>query len=300
MTTKNTDDSVKVRKSAIKEKIAGGINGFLMIFIFVIFGAVVFALLSSGTGAAAVLAVISGAIFLFSLKGFFMVNPNEGKVLQLFGSYVGTLKTSGLWWTNPFYGSQTVSLRTRNFETEKLKVNDSTGNPIEIATVVVWEVADAAQAVFQVDDFEAFMKVQSESAIRNLASQHPYDQHIEGDLSLRTHTEKIAQKLKEEIEERVTNAGIEIIEARISHLAYAPEIASVMLRQQQASAIIAARQKIVAGAVGMVEMALNQIEKKKMAKLDPERKAAMISNLMVILCGEGDAKPVVNVGSLYN
>ncbi len=292
--------SVGGKKGGIQEKVVGAMNGITMILIWLVAAIIIAGVLSTGTGFGGALAVLALIGFVLSLKGFFTVNPNEAKVLQLFGTYVGTVKTTGLWWTNPFYAFRSVSLRTRNFETEKLKVNDSTGNPIEIATVVVWEVGDSAQAVFQVDDYEKFMKVQSESAIRNLASQHPYDQHEEGDLSLRTHTESIAQKLKEEIEERVAGAGIEILEARISHLAYAPEIASVMLRQQQATAIIAARQKIVEGAVGMVEMALNQIEKKGLAELDPERKAAMISNLMVVLCGDSDAKPVVNVGSLYN
>jgi regulator of protease activity HflC (stomatin/prohibitin superfamily) len=288
-----------MKRSSIHEILREAVNGIMMVVVLLIAAVAIASSFVSGVSGLGFVAVLAGIALVFSLKGFFVVNPNEGKVLQLFGTYVGTVKTSGLWWTNPFYSFRSVSLRTRNFETEKLKVNDSTGNPIEIATVVVWEVADTAQAVFQVNDYEQFMKVQSESAIRNLASQHPYDQQNDA-MSLRTHTEEIAQKLKEEIEQRVANAGIAIVEARISHLAYAPEIASVMLRQQQASAIIAARQKIVEGAVGMVDMALKQIEEKGMAKLDPERKAAMISNLMVILCGEGDAKPVVNVGSLYN
>ncbi len=236
---------------------------------------------------------------LFSLKGLVMVEPNQGKVLQFFGSYVGTVKYPGLRWVNPFYSKKSVSLRVRNFETSKLKVNDSLGNPIEIAAVVVWKVSDSAEAVFQVDNYEQFVTVQSESASRNLATKHPYDQHVKGNISLRSHTEEVAEKLKSEIQERLSKAGIQVIEARISHLAYASEIAGVMLRQQQADAIIAARKKIVEGAVGMVHMALDELVEKHKIKMDDERKASMVSNLLVVLCGDRDANPVVNVGSLY-
>jgi regulator of protease activity HflC (stomatin/prohibitin superfamily) len=299
MAKESSREAVQKKRSRIKEIEGGSLNGLVVMLIWVIFTSfTVPATLSSAIPS--ILGIVVGAFLVFALKGFFVVNPNEGKVLQLFGDYVGTVKETGLKWTNPFYARRTVSLRVRNFETEKMKVNDSSGNPIEIAAVVVWKVSDAAEAVFQVDNYEQFMKVQSESAIRNLATQHPYDHQEEGELSLRSHTEKIAQKLKDEIQQRLEEAGIEIIEARISHLAYAPEIASVMLRQQQAAAIIAARRQIVEGAVGMVNMALKQIAEKGMAKLDEERKASMISNLLVILCGDGEANPVVNVGSLYH
>ena len=231
--------------------------------------------------------------------GFFIVNPNQGKVLQLFGSYVGTVKASGLWWTNPFVIARVISLRVRNFETAKLKVNDHGSNPIEIAAVVVWQVVDTAEAMFEVDSYENYVNVQSESALRGLANQYPYDAHVEGQMSLSSHTQEVAEKLKGEIQERLAKAGVRVLEARISHLAYAPEIASVMLRRQQASAIIAARQKIVEGAVGMVEMALELLGKRQIVHMDEERKAAMVSNLLVVLCSEQATQPVVNAGTLY-
>lgn len=240
------------------------------------------------------------AIVIFVLLfGFFAVAPNEGKVLQLFGGYRGTVRKPGLGWTNPFFSKTKVSLRTRNFESSKLKVNDHQGNPIEIAAVVVWRVVDTAEALFQVEDYSDFVHVQSEAALRNLATTHPYDQHVEGEISLRSHTAEIAEQLKVEIQNRLTQAGVEVLESRISHLAYAPEIASAMLQRQQATAIIAARQKIVEGAVGMVEMALEKLSHNKIVELDEERKAAMVSNLLVVLCGERGAQPVVNTGSLY-
>jgi regulator of protease activity HflC (stomatin/prohibitin superfamily) len=238
--------------------------------------------------------VIVGCFF-----GLTIVNPNEARVVQLFGSYQGTLKVQGLRWVNPLTLRRKVSLRVRNFESSKLKVNDHDGNPIDIAAVVVWRVVETAEAVFHVDDYEHFVHVQSESALRNLATSYPYDAHVEGQISLRMSAGEIAHKLREEIQERLAQAGVEVIEARISHLAYAAEIASAMLRRQQASAIIAARQKIVEGAVGMVEMALDLLNSKKVVQLDEERKAAMVSNLLVVLCGDREAQPVVNTGTLY-
>lgn len=235
----------------------------------------------------------------FLLNGLFIVNPNEAKVLQLFGAYSGTIRQAGFAWMNPLLAKRPVSMRVRNFETAKLKVNDQHGNPIEIAAVVVWKVVDSAEAVFEVDDYENFVHVQSEAAVRNLATSYPYDQHEEGQKALRSHTAEIAEQLKKEIQDRLSRAGVEVIEARISHLAYAPEIANAMLRRQQATAIIAARQKIVEGAVSMVEMALEQLAEKHVVQLDEERKAAMVSNLLVVLCSDRDAQPVVNTGTLY-
>jgi regulator of protease activity HflC (stomatin/prohibitin superfamily) len=231
--------------------------------------------------------------------GFFIVQPNHGQVLQLFGRYVGTEKIPGLWWANPFYTKRRVSLRVRNFETGKLKVNDHSSNPIEIAAVVVWQVVDTAEAVFEVDDFEDYVHVQSEAALRGLANQYPYDTHEDGRMALASNTVEIGEKLKGEIQERLAKAGVRVIEARISHLAYASEIASVMLRRQQADAIIAARQKIVDGAVGMVEQALAQLSERQIVRLDEERRAAMVSNLLVVLCSEQGTQPVVNIGTLY-
>ncbi len=245
-----------------------------------------------------ILGILLGIVAVLILKGLFIVNPNEAAVLQLFGKYVGTVRAEGLKWANPFYSSKKISLRVRNFESNQLKVNDHDGSPIEIAAVVVWRVVDSAEAVFEVDDYENYVHVQSESALRNLATLHPYDAHGDGQMSLRSNTNEIAQALKEEIQTRLAKAGVEVVEARISHLAYAPEIASAMLRRQQASAIIAARTKIVEGAVSMVEMALEQLQSKNVVQLDNDRKAQMVSNLLVVLCGEHDVKPVVNTGSI--
>jgi len=238
-------------------------------------------------------------IVLFLLAGLFTVQPGQGRVLQLFGDYKGTVREDGLRWANPFLTKKTVSLRVRNFETTKLKVNDHNSNPIEIAAVVVWQVTDTAEALFEVDNYEDYVRVQSESAVRGLANQYPYDAHEEGQMSLSTNTQDIADKLKGEIQDRLAKAGVKVLEARISHLAYAPEIAGVMLRRQQASAVIAARQKIVDGAVGMVESALEQLSQKQIVHLDEERKAAMVSNLLVVLCSEQATQPVVNAGTLY-
>lgn len=237
---------------------------------------------------------------LFLVAGFFMVQPNEAKVLQLFGDYVGTVHDAGLKWANPFYSKTAVSTRVRNFESGKLKVNDSEGSPIEIAAVVVWKVYDTAEALFEVDDYEEFVQIQSESALRNLTTTYPYEPSEDETLGLRSSPAEIAHALKDEIQDRLEQAGVTVIEARISHLAYAPEIANAMLRRQQASAIIAARQQIVTGAVGMVEMALEQLNEKSVVELDEERKAAMVSNLLVVLCAEENAKPVLNTGTLHN
>jgi len=235
----------------------------------------------------------------FCWFGLTVVNPNEAKVIQLFGVYKGSIKEQGFWWVNPLSTRRRVSLRIRNFESGKLKVNDHDGNPIEIAAVVVWRVVETAEAMFQVDDYEHFVHVQSESALRNLATRYPYDAHEADQMSLRMSVIEIAQRLRDEIQERLSKAGVEVIESRITHLAYAPEIASAMLRRQQASAIIAARQKIVEGAVGMVEMALDQLSEKEVVTLDEERKASMVSNLLVVLCSDRDAQPIVNAGTLY-
>jgi SPFH domain / Band 7 family len=231
--------------------------------------------------------------------GFTVVPPNTARVVLLLGSYKGTIKVPGFWWVNPLTARRTVSLKVRNFESGKLKVNDHIGNPIEIAAIVVWRVVETAEAMFRVDDYEHFVHVQTESAVRNLATTYPYDAHEEGELSLRGSAAEVSQRMKQEIQDRLAEAGVEVIEARISHLAYAPEIANAMLRRQQATAIIAARQKIVEGAVGMVEMALDHLNAKQVVQLDEERKAAMVSNLLVVLCSDRDAQPVVNTGTLY-
>src|SRR3954468_1410074 len=233
------------------------------------------------------------------LTGLFVVNPNEGKVLQLFGNYAGTVKRPGLRWANPLYTKKRISQRIRNFESSHLKVNDNEGNPIEIAAVVVWRVVDTAEAVFEVDDYNNYVKVQTEAALRNLATSYTYDSHDDAQISLRGHTATVAEHLKNEIQERLARAGVEVMEARISHLAYAPEIAHAMLQRQQAGAIIAARQRIVEGAVGMVEMALEMLSKRDIVALDNERKAAMVSNLLVVLCGDRSTQPIVNTGTIY-
>ena len=238
-------------------------------------------------------------VVVFLLAGLFTVQPGQGRVLQLFGDYKGTVREDGLRWANPFFTKKAVSLRVRNFETTKLKVNDHNSNPIDVAAVVVWQVTDTAEALFEVDNYEDYVRVQSESAVRGLANQYPYDAHEEGQMSLSTNTQDVAEKLKGEIQDRLAKAGVNVLEARISHLAYAPEIAGVMLRRQQASAVIAARQKIVDGAVGMVESALEQLSRKQIVHLDEERKAAMVSNLLVVLCSEQGTQPVVNAGTLY-
>ena len=277
----------------------------LVLAAFFIFGFVRSAIaLNHGAGSLGVVALI-GFVLLFianfiMLVGLFTVNPNEGKVLQLFGKYAGTVEDPGLRWANPFYSKRKVSLRVRNFETGKQKVNDSRGNPIEIASVVVWKVVDTAEAVFMVDDYTHYVHVQSEAAVRNMATGYPYDAHEAGEKSLVSHSAEISERLTVEIQDRLTQAGVEVLESRISHLAYSPEIAAAMLQRQQASAVVAARQKIVEGAVGMVENALALLAEKNVIQLDDERRAAMVSNLLVVLCSDRHVQPVVNTGSLYN
>src|SRR5579875_1978532 len=251
-----------------------------------------------------VLGILVGSVLLFALfaflcKGFFQVQPNQGMVLLLFGRYAGTARETGLRWTNPFFTRRAVSLRVRNFESSKLKVNDADGNPIEIAAVIVWQVVDTAEAVFQVDDYENYVHIQSESALRQMAQSYPYDSHDDAKPSLRSHGDEITAHLRDEIQERLGKAGVKVIEARISHLAYAQEIAQAMLQRQQAGAIIAARTRIVEGAVSMVQMALDQLSQRGVVQLDEERKAAMVSNLLVVLCGERGSQPVLNTGTLY-
>ena len=243
--------------------------------------------------------LLIGIVLIIMLGGFFKVAPNEGKVFQLFGAYRGTARQPGLRWTNPFYTKEGLSLRVRNFETGRVKVNDRRGNPIEIAAVVVWRVVDSAEATFQVDDYENYVHVQSEAAVRSLATGYSYDAHETGEVSLTTHTAEVSEQLKTEIQDRLAQAGVEVQEARVSHLAYAPEIAAAMLRRQQASAVIAARQKIVEGAVGMVENALAMLSEREIIELDEERKASMVSNLLVVLTSENAIQPVVNTGTLY-
>jgi regulator of protease activity HflC (stomatin/prohibitin superfamily) len=252
---------------------------------------------ADGLGVAAFVLVI--VVVVFMTTGLFTVAPNQGAVLQLFGAYRGTTRDEGLRWANPFFAKKRISLRVRNFESGQLKVNDNDGNPIDIAAVVVWRVVDTAEAVFEVDAYEHYVKVQSEAAVRNLATRYPYDSHEDGVLSLRGSIDVVAGDLKVQIQERLAKAGVEVIEARISHLAYAQEIASAMLRRQQAGAIIAARAKIVEGAVGMVEMALDLLSRSNKVHLDEERKAQMVSNLLVVLCGDKDTQPVVNTGSIH-
>lgn len=288
----------------IREKTRTVPSGYLMLVVLSILqlisgsAVVVSAMAQSVLGIVA--AVFFSALVLVLWVGLFMVHPNEAKVLQLFGDYAGTVRDPGLKWANPFYSKTAVSTRVRNFESSKLKVNDSNGSPIEIAAVVVWKVLDTAEAIFEVDDYEEFVQIQSESALRNLSTTYPYEPHDGDSTALRSHPAEIAEALCTEIQDRLEQAGVTVIEARISHLAYAPEIANAMLRRQQASAIIAAREQIVAGAVGMVDMALAMLNDQQVVELDEERKASMVSNLLVVLCGEEGAQPVLNAGSLYN
>ena len=257
----------------------------------------------SGIRTEAIAQVIAGALLTvvagFCLFGLYMVEPNQSAVVSLLGKYVGTVKENGLRWNNPFFAKKKVSQRVRNFESGKLKVNELDGSPIEIAAVIVWQVIDSAEAVYNVDDYESFVHIQSESALRTMATSYPYDQHEDGQVALRSHAAEVSQHLKDELAERLADAGVAVIDARISHLAYAPEIAQAMLQRQQANAIIAARTRIVAGAVGMVEMALAELQKNGVVELDEERKAQMVSNLLVVLCGERSTQPIVNAGTLY-
>lgn len=256
-------------------------------------------LFAPGGGGLPLVAAIVALLTLFTLIGHYIVEPNQAAVLSLFGKYVGTVKEAGLRWNNPFLTKRRVSLRVRNFESGRLKVNELEGSPIEIAAVIVWRVVDSAEAVFNVDDYESFVHIQSEAALRAMATSYPYDQHEDDQISLRSHPAEISDRLKEHLDERLTAAGVDVLEARISHLAYAPEIAQAMLQRQQANAVIAARTRIVAGAVGMVEMALAELQKSGVVTLDEERKAAMVSNLLVVLCGDRSTQPIVNTGSLY-
>jgi len=286
----------------IREKIRSQRSGLAVVFLLL--------LLTLGLGWALAMAILSQhivAIVASTLAlcavtlayfGLFMVNPNQAAALLLFGEYKGTVKGSGLCWANPFLTKRKISLRVRNFETGKLKVNDASGNPIEIASVVVWKVVDTAEALFQVDDFENFVHVQSESALRGLATGYPYDAHQPGEVALSSHTARISGELRTHIQDRLQQAGIKVVEARISHLAYSPEIAAAMLQRQQAAAVVAARQKIVEGAVGMVETALEMLSQQKILELDKEHKAQMVSNLLVVLCSDRAASPVVNAGAL--
>ena len=287
----------------ITEKEIKAPNGIMFIFVLLTAQLSAIAMLINSMANANTLLIITSLLITITIFvgwfGFFMVNPKEARVMQLFGKYAGTVHDSGLRWANPFYTKMRVSLRVRNFESSKLKVNDKNGNPIEIAAVIVWEVTDTAEAVFQVDDYEDFVSIQSESALRNLATSYAYDHHEDDDISLRSDPAKISSALKVEVQDRLEKAGVTVIESRISHLAYAPEIANAMLKRQQAMAIIAARRTIVEGAVGMVEMALSKLEERGIVELDTERKAAMVSNLLVVLCSDEAAQPVVNAGSLY-
>ena len=287
----------------IQEKIIKGLGGGVMLVVLlmiIIAGCTLFVdSARNQRGEGVLLALTLMAVASVCLGGLTVVNPNEAKVVVLFGTYQGTVKDPGFWWFNPFTRRRRVSLRVRNFESSKLKVNDLDGNPVEIASVVVWKVVETAEAIFHVDDYEHYVHVQSESAVRTLATTYPYDAHVEGQMSLRMSVMEIAHRMRDEIQERLAQAGVQVIEARITHLAYAPEIAGAMLRRQQASAVVAARQKIVEGAVGMVQMALDQLSAKHVVELDEERKASMVSNLLVVLCSDRDAQPIVNAGTLY-
>ncbi|MFT7900567.1 SPFH domain-containing protein [Tenacibaculum ascidiaceicola] len=281
------------------EKIIKPANGYVMFFIVLILfiGGIALAVKSENP----IFILMSVLAFILAL-GFILVNPNSSKVLLFFGKYVGTVKQNGLYWANPLYKKKTVSLRASNFDSERLKVNDKLGNPVMISTILVWRVTETYKAAFDVDNYENFVRVQTDAAVRKLASMYPYDNFAdeghEEDITLRSSVNEVSEALEKELEERLAIAGIEVLEARIGYLAYAQEIASAMLKRQQATAIVAARHKIVQGAVDMVEMALEELSKKQIVDLDEERKAAMVSNLLVILCGDKEASPVVNAGTL--
>jgi regulator of protease activity HflC (stomatin/prohibitin superfamily) len=281
------------------EKIITPVNGYFMLFIFMLlfFGGIA-AIISTGSPWFGVLVFI-GFILAF---GLVLVNPNSSRVLLLFGKYVGTIKNNGLYWVNPLYSKKKISLRASNFDSERLKVNDKLGNPVMISTILVWRVTNTYKAAFDVDDYKNFVRVQTDAAVRKLASMYPYDnfadEGIEEDITLRSSLNEVSEALEKEVQERLSMAGIEVLEARIGYLAYAQEIANAMLKRQQATAIVAARHKIVEGAVSMVEMALEELSTKNIVDLDEERKAAMVSNLMVVLCSDKDASPIVNTGTL--
>jgi len=289
---------VEYRKEGNFEKPATTMNGIAMLFLLI-----ALVLLEVGMVVVVrnpIILAVFGIAIAFVAPGFFMLQPNEAAVLTLFGDYIGTERQPGLRWTLPWNGRKRVSVRARNQNIETLKVNDKRGNPIEIAAVVVWRVHETAQATFDVDSFENFVKVQSESAVRHLANSYAYDHGEENEITLRSGMDEVSAALRKELQDRLAKAGVEVEEARITHLAYAPEIAQTMLRRQQAEAVIAARKMIVHGAVSMVDMALRELAEKKVVTLDDERKAAMVSNLLVVLCGESEAQPVLNTGTLYN
>ena len=296
----------------IREQVRSTLSGWLMVpVLLVAVAATVVGIVSTiqrldesfgdrtNTGILLVVLLLVLLSLVFCAFGFFIVNPNEAKVLTLFGKYSGSVKRDGFHWANPLLTKRHISLRVRNFESSQIKVNDLEGNPIEIAAVVVWKVTDTAEACFEVDNYEHYVKVQTEAAVRNLATQYPYDAYEDHHKSLRGNTLEIAEQMKVEVQERLNKAGVEVLEARINHLAYSPEIASAMLQRQQAGAIIAARSRIVEGAVGMVEMALDLLSKRDVVELDNDRKAAMVSNLLVVLCGDRNTQPVVNTGTIY-
>jgi regulator of protease activity HflC (stomatin/prohibitin superfamily) len=297
--------SAPERRPPHAEQPAPGIRGIPVLIATVAAAAVGIVLIIVGSGSSGAALATIGIVLVVAVAllspGFVAVAPNESSVLILFGRYIGTLRESGLWWVNPFTKPtrERISLRVRNFQSERIKVNDASGNPIEIAAVVVWQVTDTAKAVFDVDDFRQFVVVQSETALRHLATQYPYDDYLEGAVSLRGHTDEVGSSLQNELQTRLERAGIEIVETRLTHLAYAPEIAEVMLRRQQAEAILAARRTMVQGAVALVQMALAQLADSDLVELDPERKAAMVSNLMIVLSGDHAPTPVINTGTLY-
>jgi regulator of protease activity HflC (stomatin/prohibitin superfamily) len=280
----------------VHERPAWAISGWLGVLVT---AAAIAATVLLARGSDAAVAIAPAFVALLILTSLVIVQPGQTKVVRFFGSYVGTVRRSGMWWILPLADRRTLSIRVRNFETNHLKVNDADGNPVEIAAIVVWQVADTARAVYAVDDYINFVQVQAESALRHVATTHPYDDPTEVGTSLRGSTDVVAGELAQEVAQRVTIAGVEIVEVRISHLAYASEIAQAMLRRQQANAVVAARSRIVEGAVGMVELALARLNERGIVDLDEERKAAMVSNLLVVLCGDQPASPVVNTGSLY-
>jgi regulator of protease activity HflC (stomatin/prohibitin superfamily) len=290
----------------IRDRIRSTLSGWLvlpLVIVGVVADIVVFVRTVSGSDTSVIVVVaclIALLVLAFLAAGVFIVNPNEAKVLTLFGRYSGSVKTDGFHWANPLLTKRRLSLRIRNFEGSQIKVNDRDGNPVEIAAVVVWRVVETAEASFEVDDYQHYVQVQSEAALRNLATQYPYDTHEDHEMSLRGNTLEVAEKLKVEVQERLAKAGVEVLEARFNHLAYAPEIASAMLQRQQAGAIIAARQRIVEGAVGMVESALDLLSERSIVELDNERKAAMVSNLLVVLCGDRSTQPIVNTGTIHH
>ncbi|WP_405795158.1 SPFH domain-containing protein [Streptomyces sp. NBC_01506] len=301
------DDLPEMPTPRVREFQASSIGGGLALLLGLLGVAAGIALILAGATLAAtggkvaliVLGVLLEIVACFAMSGLNMVAPGEARVVQLFGRYRGTIRIDGLRWVNPLTSREKISTRVRNHETAVLKVNDAYGNPIELAAVVVWRVEDTAQALFEVDDFLEFVSTQTEAAVRHIAIEYPYDAHEEDGLSLRGNAEEITEKLAVELHARVEAAGVHIIESRFTHLAYAPEIASAMLQRQQAGAVVAARRLIVDGAVGMVEAALARLTERDIVELDPERKAAMVSNLLVVLCGDRAAQPVVNTGTLY-